>query len=350
MENIIDEAVCEWKKLNVQNIPLVIWGGRKLLGGTVAKWLDEQGIKYDAIAVNDDFLQEGDGNVSLEKYVDKHKCCLVVAFKGYREEMLDKLNKDNIVKVYACDFEGRLVIGEDSKITESMLEEHSEQLKQFRESIADEESLTALDRYIHQKMYSEYSKEYSHNRQYFDKDVIAFQKGEVFVDCGGFDGADTQEFLKVVNDDPEARAYIFEPDPMNCENIRKNLGDDSRINIYNMATGDEQEQLHFCSGQGEASKLSDEGEYIVEVNRLDDVLGDSNVTFLKMDIEGAELKTLHGAEKLIRRCRPKMAICIYHRAEDLWTIPQYILSLHGDYRFYVRSYHPSSEETVLYAL
>jgi hypothetical protein len=96
--------------------------------------------------------------------------------------------------------------------------------------------------------------------------------------------------------------------------------------------------------------LSDEGEYIVEVNRLDDVLGDSNVTFLKMDIEGAELKTLHGAEKLIRRCRPKMAICIYHRAEDLWTIPQYILSLHGDYRFYVRSYHPSSEETVLYAL
>jgi hypothetical protein len=117
-----------------------------------------------------------------------------------------------------------------------------------------------------------------------------------------------------------------------------------------MATGDEDAQFHFQSGHGTSSKLSDDGEYIVEVKRLDDVIGGRNVTFLKMDVEGAELKTLYGAEEIIKRCRPKMAICIYHRAEDLWTIPQYVLSLHSDYRFYVRSYHPSSAETVLYAL
>ena len=69
-----------------------------------------------------------------------------------------------------------------------------------------------------------------------------------------------------------------------------------------------------------------------------------------MDIEGAELDTLKGAQKTILKYRPKLAICVYHKPEDLLTIPSYILSLHKDYRLYLRNYMMPGRETVLYAI
>ena len=69
-----------------------------------------------------------------------------------------------------------------------------------------------------------------------------------------------------------------------------------------------------------------------------------------MDVEGAELKALKGAEYLIRSLHPKMAICIYHKVVDLWTIPAFILECYADYKFYVRHYSYDMLDTVLYAV
>ena len=74
------------------------------------------------------------------------------------------------------------------------------------------------------------------------------------------------------------------------------------------------------------------------------------MTFIKMDIEGAELEALRGAESIIRKQRPKLAICVYHKPEDIWTIPMYILSLQNDYRLFLRHYSFGDTETVLYAI
>ena len=71
---------------------------------------------------------------------------------------------------------------------------------------------------------------------------------------------------------------------------------------------------------------------------------------IKLDVEGAELKALQGAEKTILQCRPKLAVCIYHKPEDIVEIPAYLLSLHSDYKFYIRHYQMSANETVLYAI
>ena len=60
------------------------------------------------------------------------------------------------------------------------------------------------------------------------------------------------------------------------------------------------------------------------------------VDYIKLDVEGAELETLQGAAKTIVRWKPKMAICVYHKPEDLWTLPKYIKSLRADYEFQFR--------------
>lgn len=84
--------------------------------------------------------------------------------------------------------------------------------------------------------------------------------------------------------------------------------------------------------------------------RIDDVVHEK-VTFIKMDVEGSELKALHGAKKSIKKHLPRLAISIYHKPEDIVEIPEYILSLHNGYQFYIRHHVPwLNNETVLYAV
>src|SRR5262249_10659500 len=60
------------------------------------------------------------------------------------------------------------------------------------------------------------------------------------------------------------------------------------------------------------SKLSTE----VPVTTID-AATNREATFIKLEIEGAELQALNGARESIARNRPKMAISIYHKPEDL---------------------------------
>ena len=73
------------------------------------------------------------------------------------------------------------------------------------------------------------------------------------------------------------------------------------------------------------------------------------VDFIKMDIEGSELSALRGAESTIRRWQPKLAISLYHRPEDFFSIPSWIDSLGIGYRLFLDHYSIHHEETVLYA-
>ncbi len=91
-----------------------------------------------------------------------------------------------------------------------------------------------------------------------------------------------------------------------------------------------------------------DGEDSIEVVALDSVIKEK-VTFIKMDIEGSELKALQGGRNLIRTYMPKLAISIYHKWEDLIDIPVYIHELAPEYKLFIRHYFYSPAETVLYA-
>lgn len=72
-----------------------------------------------------------------------------------------------------------------------------------------------------------------------------------------------------------------------------------------------------------------------------------------MDVEGSELESLKGAADTIRKNHPKLAICCYHKKEDIIVLYQYIKSFDNDeteYKFYLRHHSNSAYETVLYAI
>jgi FkbM family methyltransferase len=82
---------------------------------------------------------------------------------------------------------------------------------------------------------------------------------------------------------------------------------------------------------------------------LDLVLIKKDITFINMDIEGAELNALKGLVKTIERCKPDLAISVYHEPAHLWEIALFIDSLNLGYKFFLRNYTGYPAETVLYA-
>lgn len=183
--------------------------------------------------------------------------------------------------------------------------------------------------------------------QYFDNEYYDIRDNEVFVDCGAYDGDSIIEFNEYVSGKYQ-KIYAIEPDKISLKKLREKTEAFHDIEVFECATGSENGKLRFESKGVLGSRESDSGDEI-DVRKLDDLLLGKNVSLIKMDIEGAELDTLKGASGIIKACKPKLAICIYHKIEDIYTIPSYIHSIVPEYRFKVRQHSDSMNETVLYA-
>jgi len=96
--------------------------------------------------------------------------------------------------------------------------------------------------------------------------------------------------------------------------------------------------LSFTSKGKVGDRLFGDGEIKIRVNSLDCLLKDKlPPTYIKMDIEGAELEALKGATKIIKTFSPKLAVCVYHKFGDIWNIPDFILREFNNYKIYLRA-------------
>lgn len=188
------------------------------------------------------------------------------------------------------------------------------------------------------------------SEQYFDLEYLEHAKGkEVFVDVGSFDGMTSVYFDKWSYGD--SFVYAFEPDEQNQKKCQDNLENNHiQHKIVPKGAWDEETTLKFCAAANGTSSMNEVGNQSVDVDAIDHVLGDEPVTFIKMDIEGSELRALKGARNVITKNKPKLAISIYHKPEDIWELPQIILEYNPEYQLYLRHYSLTDFETVLYAI
>lgn len=187
---------------------------------------------------------------------------------------------------------------------------------------------------------------------YFDEQIFVPRENEIFVDGGAYHGETVLDFCKWCS--TYKKIYSFEADKQNFEGLQKNLINYkiNNIELYNMALWDKKEILNFKYSEntnGTGSLINEDGGECVKACSLDEILNGEPVTFIKMDIEGAELRALQGAAKTIKNYLPRLAICIYHKPEDILEIPLYILELDPRYQFKIRHYSTYAFDTILYA-
>ncbi len=184
--------------------------------------------------------------------------------------------------------------------------------------------------------------------QYFD----VFEPGnrELFIDAGAYDGGTIQDFIQWTGGKYD-KVIALEPLSDMCGCIENMCKEKSwhDICVKEVAAWDKEEKLFFTEERS-GSKIEEEGEIVVKGMDIDSIAAEERVTFIKMDIEGSELKALEGAKYVIQKYRPKLAISLYHKFEDIVELPAYILELVPEYKFYIRHYRSDVCETVLYAV
>lgn len=194
----------------------------------------------------------------------------------------------------------------------------------------------------------------AYDAHYFRSGLFGLREDEIFVDCGAAVGETVDHFLEMT-EESFRRLYAFEPDASNFAQLTercaryRNQPFFSRISLRNQATGAEDRVVSFEHGGGEGSRVLEAGgNGEMQMVRLDSALPDG-ATFLKLDVEGHELASLRGAERTIRECKPRIAVCAYHRDDDLLTIPEYLKSLNPDYRIGLRHCNQVRFDTICFA-
>ncbi len=185
-------------------------------------------------------------------------------------------------------------------------------------------------------------------RQYFSLPQIKTSKEEVFIDAGTFNGDDCIDFIKTYTN--YKKIYAFEPDIKNYENCINKLRDYANIEVINSGLWSENTRLSFSFESTGSSHISGNNTNTINVVSLDTALPDEIITWIKMDIEGAEIDAINGARLIIEKHKPKMSVCVYHKPLDIIQIPEILHNLNKDYTFYLRHYSLGILETVLYAL
>jgi len=192
--------------------------------------------------------------------------------------------------------------------------------------------------------------------RYFPTDIgLQLGNDEIFVDCGAYDGRDSILFAEKVKNRFQ-RVCAFEPDLSNYANMSLNLqrhsiGEDvTGFDTFPMGVANINGYQHF-SGSGMLVALTDkpkDADRGLFVARLDDML--DRCTYLKLEIEGAELAALKGAARLIQNCRPKMAISTYHKPTDFLDLLPYLTSLNKGYRLTLRHHALEAGLLCIYCL
>lgn len=173
------------------------------------------------------------------------------------------------------------------------------------------------------------------------------------IEGGVLDGKNSVDFIGRF--DEGLVIYGFEP-IWDLISNRHRLKDGKNLVIIKKALSQSEGKIFFdyIPDSAESSRGSNSGNGImVDTINIDNFVMSEKIRkidFIKLDIEGAELPTLKGAESIIIRDRPQLAISIYHSKQDLVEIPVYMSKICKNYTFFIGHYSKTYWDTVLYAI
>lgn len=195
--------------------------------------------------------------------------------------------------------------------------------------------------------------------QYEYKDICALHEGDTFLDCGACFGDTAVWAMDKVGD--SGTVVSFEPMENQLEVLQENVRRHSashktNVKMESAAVSRDNGYVYFDEFWGGnpvgSSRAAKDGKVRVATVKIDDYCRNNNIrpTYIKMDIEGAELSALSGAQETIHKFRPRLAICVYHKLiDDLVELPLFIKSCLPSYKFYLKKSH-CLYETVLFAV
>jgi len=249
---------------------------------------------------------------------------------------------------------------------------NTDKIKTVYNSLADDFSKDVYIKLIKSRIHNIVIPELlvNNDQYYLLPQFLERSEKEVFVDLGAYVGDSIEQYINKKSG-VFGKIYAFEPDTINFSALKhrsirlKNewAFPENKLTLVNGGVGAKTERISLSSLPAINNAKNNTGSARLGANlincktdgteimvySLDDYFKDQKVNFIKADIESYELDMLHGAETIIKRDKPLLAICIYHNASDMFTIPLFIKEICNDYKIKIRHHTYGLLETVLYA-
>lgn len=309
--------------------------------------------------IDDQYLSEQlkeRGIIPISKYLSDFAKTSPLVFGFYNYEIILK-KKEELKDLVPYMFDFHMTVIGDVKVdwNYDFVTEHIEEFNKTYEMLSSQKSKDTMQGYINAAVagyFDEFYKKYKDEIPYFNSKLTSMKIDRLF-DCGAFDGDSAHDFVAVFDD--YEKIFEFEPDPTNVEKIKARVQNESirDLTIVQKGVWSETTTLRFASEGKSSSNVSDKGDIAIDVIKIDDMYDEfTHNSLIKMDIEGSEMAALSGAARVIREISPALAICVYHKRDDLITIPQYIDSLveTDTYDYFVGYQGLDLAELVFYAV
>ncbi|MGN1194369.1 MAG: FkbM family methyltransferase [Acutalibacteraceae bacterium] len=328
-----------WQTLKDSRKPVILYG----MGNGADQIIDVLegcGLQFSDVFASDGFVRgqlfHGKKVLTLSQIEEKYEDFIIVmTFAVHDEKTLSfvrELSKKHTLLSPTVPVSG------SGLITREFIKEHDDEYDKAFALLSDEKSRKS---YLDVLRFTvsgntDYLFSAASAKKEVYSDILKLTDGESIIDLGAYNGDTVREFLTATNGRYKS-ILALEPDEKNFKKLLRNTDGLENVTCKNLGAWDKDETLFFEKKSSRSSHKSDSG-VPVHFTSVDSLVSDE-VTFIKMDIEGAEGKALDGAANTIRKYKPKLYVCAYHRNEDLFALPLKINAIDSGYSFYFR-HHP----------
>ena len=342
LSTVSDKNIFE--QIKSHNLPVIIFGA-KVNAAHIAKTLEQNKIKISGYAVD-------------EKYYKPNQFCCGLPIHNFDELAqkpneyvfilgVSEINRDRIKQFYDAPIvKYDVAVGSCCKINYDFVMENKTKFIETYNWLSDDFSKKTITDFLKAHItrdfsylrdsivdYPEYFNEYTNS-------LLQRNTGGInYVDCGAYVGDTVKKFIEFTEGKYE-KIFAIEPDTENFLKLEQFAQNNElkNVEIFNCGVWNEKTVLKFNNRGHMGSAISKNGVTEVAVDTIDNIVGDTSISFIKMDVEGSDLNALYGAIKTLERSHPILVLSVYHRVDDLITIPQFVKTIYKNCRFYLRKH------------
>ena len=336
-----------WETLRATAKPIVLYG----MGNGADKildWCEVNKVQVQGVFASDEFVRgQQFRGFTVERYADiksrlGEELLVVIAFASERPEVLSRFKElaaeQEVVAPHLPLFD------EEETVSEAWLRKHERELTEVYECLADEQSRKVFANTLNYKLSGKisYLIQCETQRREDLHQLIRPDAHESYLDLGAYNG-DTIQELGELTDWRWREVIAVEPDRRNCRKLRALAEQLAQrglaVEVHEKGIWNTVCELSFSDSGGRQSTFMGAQKRAVPVTTIDEVTAGRAISYIKMDVEGAEVQALAGGVRTITQYKPKLFVAAYHYDVDLFRLPQLIWQLVPDYKVYLRK-HP----------
>ncbi|MBE6639445.1 MAG: FkbM family methyltransferase [Ruminococcaceae bacterium] len=326
-----------WQMLSETSRPILLYG----MGNGADKIINElkkRGITPAGFFASDGFVR---GHVfhgktvmaaseALSSYPD---AIVLLAFGSARSEVLlaiDKIRQTHTLLVPDVPVFGNQLFDEDFYQT------HQQQFSSARALLADERSRQLFDDIIRFKLSG--NPDYLRDTQSIEQTIsecLHPTEYQYCLDLGAYTGDTAAMMAELFPHLISVTAW--EPDPKTFSKLLRFAQNNPYVKPMHLASLDYTGTVDFAVSGNRNAGIDAPGKLApIPCSTVDEASIGTHIDFIKIDVEGAEHRTLAGCTQTIKEHRPDLLLSLYHRSKDLFDLPLYLHNLCPDYRMYLR--------------